>query len=195
MNTSHNFLTALTFLDLLMIRLASTDIKPSISVYMMVGSLNGRVTSSIDFPPTMSSQMSLSRNVPALARDEELHASGAQDETTPIPSALTSKEKLSATFTIAAAACGLISDGCKYLLVSTYSQGIHTISYISLSRSKQSNDNVQCELPQCSLFSVCGNYPNTVCYLGSISEVVPQGLYFCGIDPRFECPSCRYVLN
>lgn len=103
-------------------------------------------------PPTMSSQLSLSPNVPALTGDEELHASGAQDhdETMPVPPpALTSKEMLSATFTIAAAACGLISDGCEYLLIFTYSQGICTTSYISLSRPKQSNDNVQCGLPHC----------------------------------------------
>lgn len=71
----------------------------------------------------MSSQLSISRKTPALARDEELRTSSSQDEANPAPPALTSKEMLSATFTIAAAACGLISDGCEYLLVFTCSPG------------------------------------------------------------------------
>lgn len=68
-------------------------------------------------PSAMSSELSLSRNAPALSQDEEPQASDAQDETTRAPSALTSKELLSATLTIAAAACGLISDGCEYPLI------------------------------------------------------------------------------
>ena len=70
----------------------------------------------------MSSQLSPSRKTPALAQDAELRASSSQDEANPAPPALTSKEMLSATFTIAAAACGLISDGCECLLAFTYSR-------------------------------------------------------------------------
>lgn len=56
---------------------------------------------------------------------------------------LNPKEKLSAYFTIAAAAFGLISDGCMFNLES-WSSRIWSMSMDVSLRSKQSHDNVQC---------------------------------------------------
>jgi hypothetical protein len=51
-----------------------------------------------------------------------------------------SKERLSAYFTILAAAFGLISDGCKFMSVTAYRS--NPADY--LPRSKQSNDDGKC---------------------------------------------------
>jgi hypothetical protein len=50
---------------------------------------------------------------------------------------LTARESLSAYFTIAAAAFGLISDGCEWA-------GVYFYQLLTSCRSEQSYDNVQC---------------------------------------------------
>jgi len=55
------------------------------------------------------------------------------------PQVMTSKERLSAYFTIAAAGFGMISDGCKYHINPVFS-----CAYLENFRSKQSYDHGKC---------------------------------------------------
>ncbi|KAF7978155.1 hypothetical protein HWV62_1330 [Athelia sp. TMB] len=124
----------------------------------------------------MSSQLSISRKTPALARDGELRTSTSEDEANTAPPTLTSKEMLSATFTIAAAACGLISDGYQNNLMTMANvvfQRLYPKDYTSAVSTRVSNALlVGAVIGQLFMGLICDRFGRKVALMGTTMLVV-----------------------